>query len=73
MRGRSNRDLDPEAQQQLFQLVASDPQVFDAVPLDEMRALQMYPLLAVSWIGSLLGIVALALSISGLYGCSRTC
>lgn len=28
----------------------------------------MYPLLAASWIGSLLGAVALVLSVSGLYG-----
>ena len=68
VRGRSDRDFDPEAQQQLFQQVTADPQVLEALPLDERRALQMYPLLAISWIGSLLGIVALVLSISGLYG-----
>jgi predicted permease len=68
VRGRSERDFGPEAQQQLFQQVAGDPQLFDAVPLDERRALQMYPLLAVSWIGALLGSVALVLSVSGLYG-----
>jgi ABC-type antimicrobial peptide transport system permease subunit len=48
--------------------VARDPQVIEAVPLEEMRALQMYPLLAVSWLGSLLGLVSLALTVSGLYG-----
>lgn len=68
LRGRANRDLSPDILQQVFQRVGSDPQVFEALPLDEMRALQMYPLLAASWIGSLLGAVALALSISGLYG-----
>ncbi len=68
MRGRSERDSGPEAQQQRFQRVTGDPQVFDAVPLEERRALQMYPLMALSWIGSLLGSVALALSVSGLYG-----
>jgi ABC-type antimicrobial peptide transport system permease subunit len=33
-----------------------------------MRALQVYPLQAASWVGFVLGIVALALSVSGLYG-----
>ena len=33
-----------------------------------MVALQMFPLRAASWIGTLLSAVALALSISGLYG-----
>jgi predicted lysophospholipase L1 biosynthesis ABC-type transport system permease subunit len=68
VRWRSGRDVGPEARQQIFQRVAADPQVFEALPLDEMRALQMYPLHAASWLGSLLGIVALALSVSGLYG-----
>jgi predicted permease len=45
-----------------------DPLAFDVLPLDEMLALQMFPLRAASWIGSLLSAVALALSISGLYG-----
>jgi ABC-type antimicrobial peptide transport system permease subunit len=45
-----------------------DPLTFDVLALDEMVALQMFPLRAASWIGSLLGGVALALSISGLYG-----
>jgi putative ABC transport system permease protein len=38
------------------------------MPIDEMAALQMFPLRAASWIGSLLSAIALALSISGLYG-----
>jgi hypothetical protein len=33
-----------------------------------MRDLQVYPLMAASSVGSLLGVVALALSVSGLYG-----
>jgi ABC-type antimicrobial peptide transport system permease subunit len=33
-----------------------------------MRAAQMYPIRAASWIGSLLGLIALVLSVSGLYG-----
>ena len=38
------------------------------MPLDEMREAQMYPLRTASWIGSLLGAIALGLSVSGLYG-----
>jgi ABC-type antimicrobial peptide transport system permease subunit len=45
-----------------------DPQVFEALPLDELRQLQTYPFVAASWIGSFLGVVALVLSVSGLYG-----
>jgi len=45
-----------------------DPLTYDVLSLDEMVALQMFPLRAASWIGSLLSGVALALSISGLYG-----
>ena len=68
MRGRVGGDLNPETLQQLFARAAPDPQAFEAIPLNEMRALQVYPLLAASWVGSLLGAIALALSISGLYG-----
>jgi ABC-type antimicrobial peptide transport system permease subunit len=38
------------------------------LPLGEARDLQMYPLLAASWVGSLLGAIALLLSVTGLYG-----
>jgi predicted permease len=48
--------------------VQPDPLTFDVLPIDEMVALQMFPLRAASWIGTLLSAVALALSISGLYG-----
>jgi predicted permease len=68
VRGRTDRDLGAEALQEIFRRVVPDPQVFEALPLDEVRDLQMYPLLAASWVGSLLGLVALALSVSGLYG-----
>ena len=68
VRGRAPGDAGPENLQRLFQQVGTDPQVFEALPLDEMRALQVYPLLAASWVGTVLGAVALALSVSGLYG-----
>jgi predicted permease len=68
LRGRADRGLDPQTLQELFKRVGPDPQAFEALTLDEMRALQLYPLRAASWVGTLLGVVALALSVSGLYG-----
>ena len=68
IRPRSDRDLGPEALQGLFQRVVQDSQVFEAVPLDEIKAAQMYPLRAAAWVGAVLGGIALVLSVSGLYG-----
>ena len=67
-RGRAAAALGPEALQEIFGRVAADPQVFEAIPLKEMRDLQMYPLIAASWTGAALALVALALSVAGLYG-----
>jgi hypothetical protein len=66
--GGGHQTLDAKTLQDVFRLVTRDPQVFEALPLTDMRDVQMYPLRAASWIGSLLGAVALALSVSGLYG-----
>lgn len=68
MRTRADGDLGAKAIQGLFSRVAPDPQIFEAVPLREMLAAQLYPLRAASWIGSFLAVLALGLSISGLYG-----
>jgi predicted permease len=68
VRARSERELGPEALQQLFRQAAPDPEAFEALPLDELRSLQVYPLQAASWVGCVLAAVALALSVSGLYG-----
>jgi predicted permease len=38
------------------------------VPMDEAVAVQIYPFRASSWVGSALGALALALSLSGIYG-----
>ena len=48
--------------------VHSDPMAFDVLALDEIVALQRFPLRAASSVGTLLSAIALALSISGLYG-----
>ena len=68
LRPRFDRDLGPSALQDIFRRVAPDPQVFEAIPLGEMRSAQMYPIRAAAWIGSMLGGIALVLSVSGLYG-----
>lgn len=68
LRGRPADALRPQVLDGLFTRVARDPQVFEAIPLQEMRDLQMYPLAAASWIGAALALVALALSVAGLYG-----
>ena len=67
-RGRSSGALGPQALQEIFGRVARDPQAFEAIPLREMRDLQMYPLVAASWIGAALAAIALGLSVAGLYG-----
>jgi predicted permease len=67
-RGRSADALGPQALQEIFAGVARDPQVFEAIPLREMYDLQMYPLVAASWIGAALAVIALGLSVAGLYG-----
>jgi hypothetical protein len=68
VRGRAPHDLAPEAIQQILKRAAPDPEVFETVPLADVRTLQVYPFMAASWIGSLLGAIALALSVSGLFG-----
>jgi ABC-type antimicrobial peptide transport system permease subunit len=68
IRGRTRQEPRPADLQDEFRRVANDPQVFEALPLEEMRALQIYPLQAASWIGVLLAGLALVLSVSGVYG-----
>jgi predicted permease len=52
----------------LLERVHPDPFALEALPLEEVLALQMFPLRVASWIGSLLGLIAIAVSVSGLYG-----
>jgi predicted permease len=51
-----------------FRALGYDPDLFELMPLEEMRVTEMYPMRAASWVGALLGGVALLLSIAGLYG-----
>jgi len=68
VRARSLNDLRLDTLQTLLQSVHPDPLAFEAMPLAEALAMQLFPLRVASWIGSLLGGIALALSVSGLYG-----
>jgi predicted permease len=54
--------------QSILRRVHPEPRTFDVLPGEEMVALQMFPLRAASYLGTLLSAIALALSISGLYG-----
>jgi len=67
-RARLPHGLAPAPLQQILNRAAAEPQVFESIPLEEVRSLQIYPFLAASSIGSLLGAIALVLSISGLFG-----
>ncbi len=66
--GHARQDVGPDVLHAILRPGHPDPLVFEIMPLDEMREAQMYPLRTASWIGSLLGAIALALSVSGLYG-----
>ena len=68
IRPRSASELRAEPLQELFRRTGADPEAFEALPLDEMRQAQVYPLRAAAWIGGILGAIALVLSVSGLYG-----
>ncbi|HTH03479.1 MAG TPA: ABC transporter permease [Vicinamibacterales bacterium] len=68
VRGRSVADIRQDVLQSMLQSVDSNPLAFSIVSLDEALALQRYPMMIASWIGLLLSAIALALSVSGLYG-----
>ena len=40
----------------------------DSIPMSTVLGLQIYPFRAAAWIGWVLGLVAMALSVSGMYG-----
>ena len=65
VRGRAPAEFRRDVLPALLQRVHADPFAFEVLPMAEVLALQMFPLRAASWIGSLLAI-AIALSVSGL-------
>ena len=69
VRGRDRaRDLRVEDFRATLKQLHPDPLAFDYLPLSQMMSMQMYPLNVASSIGSILGAIALALSVTGLYG-----
>jgi len=68
VRGRVAQDIRTDTLQAILRDVDPNPLSFSILALDEALALQMYPMMVASWIGLLLSAIALALSVSGLYG-----
>src|SRR5262249_24032894 len=68
VRGRSVQDIRPDRLLSVLKTVDPNPLTFSVLSLDEVLALQTYPMIIASWIGLLLSGIALALSVSGLYG-----
>jgi len=68
VRGRSAADIRVDLLQSTLQPIAQNSLAFTILSLDDALALQTYPMTIASWIGLLLSAIALALSVSGLYG-----
>jgi putative ABC transport system permease protein len=68
VRGRSIQDVRPDKLETALRTIDPNPIAFTTLSLDEALALQTYPMMIASWIGLLLSGIALALSVSGLYG-----
>jgi hypothetical protein len=58
----------PDLLRERIRLLGFDPNLFEILPLEEMRQTQIYPMRAASWVGAFLGGIALLLSVAGLYG-----
>jgi macrolide transport system ATP-binding/permease protein len=70
VRGRAPVEFHRDTLRALLERVHPDPFAFEALPLGEVLALQMFPLRVASWIGSLLGVIAMALSVILRPSCS---
>jgi predicted permease len=68
VRGRDAGELRRGGIGAILERVHPDRQVFETLALTDMAAIMLYPLRAASWLGAMLGFVALGLSASGLYG-----
>src|SRR4051812_5708924 len=66
--GRSIADIRSDILQSTLRAVDPSPLAFTTLSLDDALTLQTYPMMVASWIGLLLSGIALALSVSGLYG-----
>lgn len=64
------RSGDSNVLQRLRERIAARWPTFDGetIPMNEVLSVQIYPFRAAAWIGWMLGLVAMALSISGMYG-----
>jgi putative ABC transport system permease protein len=67
-RPRASSGFRVDMTREMFRRVTMDTERFEVIPMKDIRDAQMYPLRAGAWIGALLAGIALALSISGLYG-----
>jgi predicted permease len=67
VRTRPSPDPVQPALDQILRRVHADPLTFESIPLADMLAIQLFPLKMASWTGSLLGVIALLLSVSGLH------
>jgi predicted permease len=69
VRGRDRaRELRADDFRTVLKPLHTDPLAFEYLAVSEMKSMQMYPLNVTSWIGMILGGIALALSVTGLYG-----
>jgi predicted permease len=65
---RASSDFRPDLLRESLRRIGRDPDLIEIISLEEMRQTQIYPLRAASWVGALLGGIALVLSVAGLYG-----
>jgi predicted permease len=68
VRGVDTSAAERERLARVLERVDANGAALEMLPLREMTDIALYPLRVASWIGSLLGAIALALSVSGLYG-----
>jgi predicted permease len=68
VRGRETSAQQLEGLRRTLERVHVNRTAFEVLPLAEIKDILLYPLRVASWIGSLLGVVAVALCVSGLYG-----
>jgi putative ABC transport system permease protein len=68
VRGRETSPQQLEGLRRALERVHVNRAVFEVLPLGELSDIMLYPLRVASWIGAALGVLALSLSVSGLYG-----